>query len=63
MKLDNIKINYMQKFAAVCAVAMTTAAALELEAEKGTLAMRIDNFEYDVISMPQGKGKHKILHY
>jgi len=56
-----IKINHMNKFAAICAVAIYNASALELEAAKGTLEMRVDNFEYDVISMPQGKGQDHTL--
>ena len=42
----------MMKFAAVAALAVTASAV-----NKGTLEMQIDNFEYDVQSIPQGKGK------
>jgi len=53
----------MQKFATLCAVAIYSADALGLEAEKGTLEMYVDNFEFDVQSMPQGKGKSHISRY
>ncbi len=53
----------MQKFATLCTVTLAGAAALELEAQKGTFALRIDNFEYDVVSMPHGKGKQNNSNY
>ena len=40
----------MQKFAALCAIAVSAAYALGLE--KGTKAMKIDNWEADVQSLP-----------
>ena len=44
----------MKFFAAVAALAVSASA---VDVSKGTNAMRIDNFEYDVQSIPQGKGK------
>ena len=46
----------MKNFAAAAALAVTASAV-----NKGTLEMRIDNWEYDVQSIPQGKGKHRSL--
>ena len=44
----------MKYFAAVAALAVSASA---VDVSKGTSQMRIDNFEYDVQSIPQGKGK------
>ena len=51
----------MQKFAALCTVALQSAFTLELEASKGTLEMYVNNFEADVTQMPQGKGQDHTL--
>jgi len=42
----------MKNFAAIAALAVTASAV-----NRGSMEMRIGNFEYDVQSIPQGKGK------
>jgi len=42
----------MKYFAAVAALAVSVSAV-----NRGSMEMRIGNFEYDVQSIPQGKGK------
>lgn len=45
----------MKYFAATALAALVSATSIE----KGTMQMRIDNFEADVQSIPQGKGKFR----
>jgi hypothetical protein len=47
----------MKFFAATTLAAIVSATGIE----KGTMQMRIDNFEADVQSIPQGKGKFRSL--
>jgi hypothetical protein len=46
----------MQNFAAIAALAVTSANAVNVEAQKGTMQMDVGNFEVDVVSIPQGDG-------
>ena len=46
----------MKNFAAIAALAVTASAV-----NRGSMEMRIGNFEYDVQSIPQGKGQDHTL--